>query len=179
MNISYKALATAFLSLTIIAAPSAAASQAQDKGKANVSSIRNSQTILEGETYWPVKNIDISATYLQKGPHWSGGVHKGIDFRGPVGTPIHAVQSGFVTKSGYGPSWAGIWIETRSANGALLVYAHLSQTNVQVGDTVKAGKIIGLMGATGNTTGSHLHFEVLVGNENIDPETILKKAEKL
>lgn len=175
MHISYIAFAALFLVTPLATAPSAAAYSINEQTSPDVSS-SFSQT--RATTHWPVRDIDVSAEYLQKGPHWSGGVHTGLDFRAPVGTPIFSVKTGVVTKSGYGPSWAGIWIETSHANGLRLVYAHLSETNVKVGDVVESGVVIGRIGTTGNVTGPHLHLEALIKGRHVNPKKILVDAVK-
>lgn len=95
--------------------------------------------------------------------------HEGMDFTAPVGTPIHATGDGMVVKvererGGYGNSIVishGFSYETR--------YAHLSKINVQRGQVVKRGQVIGLVGNTGKSTAPHLHYEVHKNGTPIDP----------
>lgn len=95
--------------------------------------------------------------------------HEGIDFTAPVGTPIHATGDGMVVKvererGGYGNSIIishGFSYETR--------YAHLSKINVQRGQVIKRGQVIGLVGNTGKSTAPHLHYEVHKNGTPINP----------
>ncbi|MCT4795451.1 murein hydrolase activator EnvC family protein [Exiguobacterium alkaliphilum] len=88
--------------------------------------------------------------------------HNGIDIAGPVGTPIHAAQTGTVTTAGWGGAYGNHVIITHVINGQVwtTVYAHLSSVSVSAGQRVSQGQNIGGMGSTGNSTGSHLHFEI-------------------
>ena len=95
--------------------------------------------------------------------------HTGLDFAAPTGTPIHAVASGTITET----SWAGAYgnrtVETLS-DGTELWYAHQSAFGVTKGQKVRAGQVIGKVGATGNVTGPHVHLEVRPGGKDpVDP----------
>lgn len=97
------------------------------------------------------------------GPRVSpGGIgstnHGGWDIAGPTGTPIYAATGGTVTYSGWKGGY-GNFIEVRQADGSYQRYGHMSGLNVSKGDTVEPGEQIGKMGSTGNSTGSHLHYE--------------------
>jgi murein DD-endopeptidase MepM/ murein hydrolase activator NlpD len=102
-------------------------------------------------------------------------MHSGIDFKGPVGSPIFAAAEGQVTfagwKSGYGQA-----IEITHGNGMLTRYAHLSRIGVTVGQQVAAGATIGGLGSTGRSTGPHLHFEVRINDRSINPRPFLEAA---
>jgi murein DD-endopeptidase MepM/ murein hydrolase activator NlpD len=92
-----------------------------------------------------------------------GRIHSnnGIDIANSCGTPIYASASGVVTLSQDGWNGGyGSYIKVQHDNGTTTVYAHLSQRNSQVGQTVAKGELIGLMGTTGRSTGCHIHFEV-------------------
>ncbi len=99
-------------------------------------------------------------------------MHNGIDFRGPTGTPIYATADGIVVKAersgGYGKHVVidhGYSYET--------VYAHLSAIDVQAGDRVKRGDLIGALGSTGRSTGPHLHYEVHLNGKPVNPRSYL------
>lgn len=94
--------------------------------------------------------------------------HEGVDIAGKLGTKILAVAAGVVTWSGdrYG---YGTMVEINHGNGYITRYAHHSENLVEVGDTVKKGQAIGLMGSSGRSTGPHVHFEVLRHGRVVDP----------
>ncbi len=99
--------------------------------------------------------------------------HQGIDIAGPSGSDISAAGSGIVTYSGYNGGY-GRMVIVSHGYGYTSVYAHNSQTLVEVGDRVEKGDLIAKMGSTGRATGTHLHFEVRLHGEPVDPLTILK-----
>ena len=95
------------------------------------------------------------------GMRW-GRMHKGLDFNGSTGDAIRAIGSGTVVGSGYlsGESGYGLITIIRHPNGYYSAYAHQSKSYVSAGDHVDTGETIGLIGSTGHSTGSHLHFEI-------------------
>jgi murein DD-endopeptidase MepM/ murein hydrolase activator NlpD len=102
-----------------------------------------------------------------------GAMHAGLDFKGPVGTPILSAAEGRVTFAGFNGGY-GKTVEITHANGLLTRYAHLSGLNVARGQMVKRGLQIGRMGSTGRSTGSHLHFEVRLNGRAINPRKFLE-----
>lgn len=102
-------------------------------------------------------------------------MHEGQDFAGPHGTPIYTTGDGEVifagTRSGYGRL-----VEIRHAYGITTRYAHLSKIRVSTGDKVSRGDRIGDMGNTGRSTGTHLHYEVRVGDNPTNPMTYIRAA---
>lgn len=102
-------------------------------------------------------------------------MHAGLDFRGPLGAPIYAAANGTVSfagiKSGYGNC-----IEISHGNGVVTRYAHMSGFRAQVGQAVAAGDVIGAIGSTGRSTGPHLHFEVRINDQAVDPRRFLTVA---
>jgi murein DD-endopeptidase MepM/ murein hydrolase activator NlpD len=114
----------------------------------------------------------LTARFGQSGGYWSSGIHTGLDFAGSSGTDILASASGKVVETGYaGPYGNRVVID--HGDGYQTTYNHLSSIRVSVGDVVQTGDHVGDMGATGNSTGVHLHFEVTKGGKFIDPETWL------
>jgi murein DD-endopeptidase MepM/ murein hydrolase activator NlpD len=115
----------------------------------------------------------LTATFGECSGLWSH-CHTGLDFAAPEGTPIHAVANGVITETG----WAGAYgnrTEMKLEDGTVLWYCHQSEIDVQPGDVVAGGQVIGLVGATGNTTGPHLHLEVRPGGgDPVDPYQALK-----
>ncbi len=96
--------------------------------------------------------------------------HNGVDIPLKIGEPIYATFSGRVRYSKYNTGGYGNLIILRHENGLETWYAHLSKSNVQPGDFVKAGQIIGFGGNTGRSRGPHLHFEVRYCDQTFDPE---------
>ena len=103
--------------------------------------------------------------------------HTGIDFAGKHGDEIVAVADGVVTWSGdrYG---YGVMVEINHGNGYSTRYAHNSENLVSVGDEVKKGQIVALMGKTGRATGPNLHFEVLRNGSRVNPVNFIRKSSK-
>jgi murein DD-endopeptidase MepM/ murein hydrolase activator NlpD len=107
--------------------------------------------------------------------------HAGIDWAGPIGTPIMAAGSGVVEEARFKGEF-GNYIRIRHANGYQTAYAHLSRfgQGIAQGARVTQGQVIGSIGSTGLSTGPHLHFEVLVNTQQVDPMTIpVPKERKL
>jgi murein DD-endopeptidase MepM/ murein hydrolase activator NlpD len=111
----------------------------------------------------------LTARFGQTGGYWSSGVHTGLDFAGPTGTPILAAASGTVVSTGYEGAY-GNQIIIDHGDGYQTTYNHLSGIGASVGDKVSTGDQIGRRGSTGNSTGSHLHFEVTKDGKFVDPE---------
>lgn len=102
------------------------------------------------------------------GYRW-GALHAGVDLAGPIGTPIYAVSDGVVIDAGPTAGY-GAWVKLRHADGTVTLYGHVNTWTVQIGQRVMAGDQIATIGNRGNSTGPHLHFEVLVnGTNHIDP----------
>ena len=103
----------------------------------------------------------------------SGAFHPGLDFRGPIGSPIYAAAKGVISfagqRSGYGNC-----VEIDHGNGLITRYAHMSAFRSHIGQPVAPGQIIGLIGSTGRSTGPHLHFEVRINDRPIDPRPFLE-----
>ena len=124
----------------------------------------------------PISNSYVSTGYQASSSLWSSGSHTGIDFHAASGTSVHAVGSGTVVEAGWGGAY-GNQIVIKMADGMYTMYGHLSSIGVSVGQTVTPGQQIGLSGATGNTTGPHLHFEARTTPEygsDIDPVAYLR-----
>jgi murein DD-endopeptidase MepM/ murein hydrolase activator NlpD len=102
------------------------------------------------------------------GYRW-GVLHAGIDLANSIGTPILAVSDGVVIAAGPTAGY-GMWVKLRHADGTVTLYGHVNTTMVNVGDRVMAGDQIATMGNRGDSTGPHLHFEVLLaGTNRVDP----------
>ena len=116
----------------------------------------------------PLRGYRLTATFGSGGDLWSSA-HSGLDFAAPEGTPLVAVGAGVVTEVGYDGAYGNKTVVTLQ-DGTELWYCHQSSQTVAVGDQVAAGDVIGAVGTTGNTTGAHLHLEVRVDGEPVDPE---------
>jgi LysM repeat protein len=95
-------------------------------------------------------------------------MHSGMDVAAPVGTPIRAAKEGRVVYSGWMGGY-GYAVDVQHGNGIVTRYAHCSELHVRVGQTVHRGEVLAAMGSTGHSTGPHLHFEVHVNGEPVNP----------
>lgn len=123
----------------------------------------------------PVKDYYISSAYgYRKDPMVSKkAMHKGIDMAGWIKTEIYAPASGKVKRAGKNGSY-GNFIEIDHLNGFTTRYGHLNQVKVKKGQYVSEDFVIGLMGSTGRSTGSHLHYEVLFDDKTINPLKLIR-----
>lgn len=117
----------------------------------------------------------MSSRFGYRSDPFNGGaaMHAGLDFKGPVGTPILAAADGRITSAGWQGGY-GKCIEITHSNGLVTRYAHMSGFTVAAGQVVKRGMQIGRMGSTGRSTGSHLHFEVRINGSAINPLKFLE-----
>ena len=121
--------------------------------------------VYESGWKWPTRSPYIITSVF--GYRW-GRMHWGIDISGTGhGSPIYASKEGVVIQSRFASDY-GHYIFIQHPNGYVTGYAHLSRRNFKVGDVVKQGDIIGAMGNTGVSTGTHLHFEVFSGTPFIN-----------
>ncbi|HAV07677.1 MAG TPA: peptidase M23 [Rhodobacteraceae bacterium] len=102
-------------------------------------------------------------------------MHAGVDFAGPVGTPLYATADGVVVHAGWSSGY-GRLVKIQHEFGIETRYAHLSRLSVNVGQRVSRGQRIGDMGASGRVTGPHLHYEVRVGGNPVNPMIYIKAA---
>ena len=99
----------------------------------------------------------------------SAAMHAGIDLAGPMGTPIYATADGIVGRSEWNAGGYGNLVELNHGQGIQTRYGHLSRRMVEPGARVRRGQVIGLMGSTGRSTGSHLHYEVRIDGRAVNP----------
>lgn len=137
---------------------------------------------IEGEVFLagrPIKKGWMSSHFGHRTDPFTGRVamHEGVDFAGKLGSEIVAVGSGVVTWSGerYG---YGQLVEINHGNGFMTRYAHNLENKVDVGDIVKKGQVISLMGSSGRSTGPHVHFEVYKHGRAVDPATYIHRASR-
>jgi len=127
----------------------------------------------------PVKSGWISSYFGKRTDPFTGkpANHTGIDFAGKMGDEIVAVADGVVTWSGdrYG---YGIMVEINHGNGYVTRYAHNSENKVGVGDEVRKGQVVALMGRTGRATGPNLHFEVVRNGRRVNPVNFIRETSR-
>jgi murein DD-endopeptidase MepM/ murein hydrolase activator NlpD len=112
----------------------------------------------------------VSTKYGEKGSIWRMGYHPGTDYATPMNTPAVATEDGVIERVGRDENY-GNYVWVRHPWGTA-IYGHLNSTNVQAGDKVKAGAVLGKTGTTGKSTGPHLHFETRVNGQIVDPATV-------
>ncbi|KIR63076.1 MULTISPECIES: M23 family metallopeptidase [Micromonospora] len=112
----------------------------------------------------PLQGYDFNSPY---GMRW-GKLHTGIDLVAPEGTPYVAIHEGTVTKAGWFGGY-GYAVIVKHADGSEAIYGHSSAVSVKEGQQVKAGDQLGLVGNTGHSYGSHLHLEIHVNGDPLDP----------
>jgi murein DD-endopeptidase MepM/ murein hydrolase activator NlpD len=117
-----------------------------------------------GRFQWPVLGS------LTQGYWWG---HRAIDIGAGTGTPVYAADGGFVSYAGWSTVGYGNLIVVDHANGYVTYYAHLSGFRVIVGQAVKRGQLIGLVGSTGNSSGPHTHFEIRYNGSLLNPRSFL------
>ncbi len=105
-------------------------------------------------------------------------LHAGVDFRSSEGAAVRATAIGTVTEAGLTGGY-GNMVEIDHGNGITTRYAHLSSISVKVGDKIETGDVVGHVGTTGRSTGPHLHYEVRVDGEPIDPMRYIRAGGEL
>jgi murein DD-endopeptidase MepM/ murein hydrolase activator NlpD len=116
----------------------------------------------------------ITTPFGERGNLWKLGYHPGLDLAVPIGTPIRAVEDGVVLEAEpAGDGGYGHYVKLDHGNGLHSLYGHMSTLNVEVGDQIAAGQVIGRSGNTGFSTGPHLHLEIRRNGEKLDPAPFL------
>lgn len=154
----------------------AAAEAAAARAKAAVSSVSTASVPINisltspgtGEVRWPLLN------FTKGRGLWDSGYHQGVDLLAPAMTPIYAAAAGVVSISAESVGGYGVAIEIQHVIGGQQVstlYGHMTYgtRQVQVGDSVAAGQLIGFVGSTGSSTANHCHFEVHINGSVVDP----------
>ncbi|MCO1602475.1 LysM peptidoglycan-binding domain-containing M23 family metallopeptidase [Desulfosporosinus nitroreducens] len=146
-----------------------AVSQIIEKGpqRVTVASSRGSGSIVSGLS-WPLRG-PITSYYGYRHSEY----HTGIDIAGDQGDPYTAASAGKVVSAGYSGNY-GYTITIDHGNGVMTRYAHSTKLLVSAGQSVSKGQTIGLVGSTGRSTGSHLHFEVIVNGDTVNPLNSLR-----
>ena len=99
----------------------------------------------------------------------AGDFHTGIDLAGNYGDKIFAYKKGTIVYVQYSNKSYGNMVLIEHDNGLKTRYAHMSSISVEKGDIVECGDVIGRVGSTGNSTGNHLHFEIIIDNKTVNP----------
>ncbi|MDI5939190.1 M23 family metallopeptidase [Micromonospora harpali] len=142
-----------------------AAARADSADRASRDSRVETKAAGEQETWLlPLQGYDFNSPY---GMRW-GKLHTGIDLVAPEGTPYVAIHEGTVTKAGWFGGY-GYAVIVKHADGTEAIYGHSSAVSVKEGQQVKAGDQLGLVGNTGHSYGSHLHLEIHVNGDPLDP----------
>ena len=118
----------------------------------------------------PVEKLELTSNYGVRSDPFNGRarMHKGIDIPGPVGTPIYATADGIVGRAQWVSGYGNL-VELSHGNDTQTRYGHLSKLLVSPNERVTRGQLIGLMGSTGRSTGSHLHYEIRIAGAAINP----------
>jgi murein DD-endopeptidase MepM/ murein hydrolase activator NlpD len=167
-------------------APLAAISQAADlaaasRGSAPTASFiatpfRRSSVSIPSRS--PVEGVHFTSEYGMRVHPVLGGrrAHKGIDLGAPVGTPIYATADGTISRADWFSSY-GLYVSIEHGGNLQTRYGHMSRLNVAAGQEVHKGDIIGFVGTTGRSTGPHLHYEVRVSGEAVNPVPYMQAAD--
>lgn len=148
------------------AAAAAAAAAAQSSGGQGASDNWVQGT---GQLGWPVSGEITSPYGYRVHPIWGTTIyHSGIDIGVDEGTPVHAADGGVVVRSGWMGGY-GYAVVIDHGNGLSTLYGHNSELAVDEGQSVAKGQVISYAGSTGNSTGPHVHFEVRVNGDPVDP----------
>jgi murein DD-endopeptidase MepM/ murein hydrolase activator NlpD len=135
------------------------------------------ELLVDIPTLWPLKGVhgNITNRFGPAKHPFTGGwyLHKGIDIAWGYGVPIVATANGKIQKIDNDPMGLGWYIVLRHNYGFHTRYGHLDRIIVQKGQEVRRGQIIGYMGSSGLSTGPHLHYEVGIGTQVVDPEQFL------
>ena len=128
--------------------------------------------IADGALCWPLPGHTYISCHFGEVDAFGNAGHRGTDIPAPEGTPILAAHSGTVLISGWNDSY-GNQVLLDNGAGLSTRYAHMTQTAVTAGEAVTAGQVIGYVGNTGDSTGNHLHFEVMQGGVRVDPLSLV------
>ncbi|UYJ34004.1 MAG: peptidoglycan DD-metalloendopeptidase family protein [Oscillospiraceae bacterium] len=124
--------------------------------------------VADGALCWPLPGHTYISCHFGEVDAFGNAGHRGTDIPAPEGTPILAAHSGTVLISGWNDSY-GNQVLLDNGAGLSTRYAHMTQTAVTAGEAVTAGQVIGYVGNTGDSTGNHLHFEVMQNGVRMNP----------
>ncbi|MCW5892667.1 MAG: peptidoglycan DD-metalloendopeptidase family protein [bacterium] len=164
----------AFEQLAVVESQSAALSESVSLLSALLKNAR-----VQGDglpTRWPVRG-EVSSSFGTRAVSHGAGFHRGVDIRARYGTPVTASAGGQVVFSG-AMSGYGSMVVVDHGNDVKTLYAHLSAIYATEGRRIRRGDVIGAVGTSGRSSGPHLHYEVRVGGEPIDPACYLQSASR-
>lgn len=143
--------------------------QSMDRGVSPTKSIVSIPSLM------PVDGVHLSSDYGMRVHPVLGGrrQHKGVDLAGPIGTPVHAAADGTVSRADWFSSY-GLYVSLEHGGSLQTRYGHMSRLNVAAGQHVHKGDVIGYIGTTGRSTGPHLHYEVRIAGEAVNPVPYLQ-----
>ena len=124
--------------------------------------------VADGELCWPLPGHTYISCHFGEVDAFGNAGHRGTDIPAPESTPILAAHSGTVLVSGWNDSY-GNQVLLDNGAGLSTRYAHMTASAVTAGETVTAGQVIGYVGSTGDSTGNHLHFEVMQDGVRVNP----------
>lgn len=127
----------------------------------------------------PVRTASFTSSFgVRSDPFGRGAaMHAGIDLAGPLGTPIYATADGTVSEAGWHNGGYGNLIKIDHGRGIETRYAHLQSMSVRAGERIRRGQVIGRMGSTGRSTGSHLHYEVRIDGRAVNPIPFMRSTD--
>jgi len=128
----------------------------------------------------PVRGTELTSGFGVRSDPFRGraAMHAGIDLAGPYGTPVLATADGVVGRTEYSGGYGNL-VELDHGRGIQTRYGHLSRSLVRAGQKVKRGDVIALMGSTGRSTGSHLHYEVRIDGRAVNPVPFMQSSDYL
>ncbi len=128
----------------------------------------------------PVEGVHLTSEYGMRWHPVLGGrrAHKGVDLAGPIGTPVHATADGVVGRAEWFSSY-GLYVQLEHGADIETRYGHMSRLNVAAGQMVHKGDVIGFIGTTGRSTGPHLHYEVRIAGQAVNPVPYMQAGEVL
>ncbi len=128
----------------------------------------------------PLARLDQTSTFGARTDPFLGrmAMHTGLDFREAHGSPVYATAAGVVESAGYSGGY-GNMVDIDHGNGVVTRYGHMSAILVTEGQVIRAGEVVGRLGSTGRSTGPHLHYEVRINDDPVDPSRFLKAGAKL
>lgn len=135
------------------------------------------QSVIAIPSLQPVENMRLTSSFgVRSDPfHGAAAMHAGIDIPGPIGTPIYATADGVIGRAGRFGGYGNL-VTVNHGKGIETRYGHLSKILVAPNTRVRRGQLIGLMGSTGRSTGSHLHYEVRVDGKAVNPMPFMQNA---